>query len=301
GKYRKPSVFDASLITIGSWKREAQQRGDLVVNFYFETKRLVWEILTRDSNIKLRLEIKWEHIVGMRVSLEENQYGILEIELSQPPLFFKAKDPQRKKHTVWFSVPDFTDGQATRSWSHSLAFPPGALDEPFKKLVDCEPRFYNMCLNRFISPHTPMNISTIKPRAPVRVQVPVQRNDQVPLMQTTGLPYSNTLYMDSSFVTVTSQNNHISPITSLPPYNIGGGAYYNHNINPVPQSPSRGNENQCLTYYSDFEAATNNYGSTNVPSAPLIGTEKVPVVMNNTNTYEQGETNAREKLEEKEI
>ncbi|PON48209.1 hypothetical protein PanWU01x14_238590, partial [Parasponia andersonii] len=296
GKYRKPSVFDASLITIGSWKREAQQRGDLVANFYFETKRLVWEILKRDSKIKLRLEIKWEHIVGMRVSLEENQHGILEIELSQPPMFFKATDPQRKKHTVWFSVPDFTDGQATLSCCHSLVFSPGALDEPFKRLVDCEPRFYNMCLNRFISPQTPMNITTIMPRAPVpvRVQVPVQRN-QVP-SQTTGLPYSNTLYMDSSFVTVTSENSHISPITSIPPYNIGGGAYYNHNINPLPQFPSGCNENQQLTYYSDFEA----YGSTNVPSAPLIGTEEVPIVMNNTN-YEQGETNGREKSEEKEI
>ncbi|PON57605.1 hypothetical protein TorRG33x02_293340 [Trema orientale] len=120
--------------------------GDLVANFNYTKKNLVWEILERGLSIKLMLGIKWEHIVGMRVSLEENQPGILEVELSEPPLF--SKDIDRQPRVTGPDLPeilDFTNGEATLLRNkHYLIFPSGALDEHFKKLVDSEPRFHHI-------------------------------------------------------------------------------------------------------------------------------------------------------------
>ncbi|PON48217.1 hypothetical protein PanWU01x14_238670 [Parasponia andersonii] len=144
---KKASKLDALFIKIGSWQRIAQHDEDLVAKCYFAKKKLVWEILER--GLKSKIEIQWEYIVGMSVSLERNQPGILELELSQPPLFFKETDPQPKRHTLWASVPDFTDGQASICRMHSLQFPPGAYDRHFEKLLVCEPRFLDMCRSPF--------------------------------------------------------------------------------------------------------------------------------------------------------
>ncbi|PON35448.1 hypothetical protein TorRG33x02_351320 [Trema orientale] len=106
----KASHVDASFIRIGSWKRAAQNSKDLVAKIYFGKRRLVWEILER--GLKSKIEIQWEHIVGMRVFLEENGSVIFEVELSRPPLFCKEVYPLPMRHTLWDLASDFTDGQA---------------------------------------------------------------------------------------------------------------------------------------------------------------------------------------------
>ncbi|PON57607.1 hypothetical protein TorRG33x02_293360 [Trema orientale] len=144
---KKASHLDVSFIEIGSWKRAAQYSGDLVAKCYFAKKRLVWEIL--EMGLKSKIEIHWNHIVGMRVALEENWPGIFEIELSQPPLFFKEICPRPMTHTLWDSAPDFTYGQAKICRIHYLQFPPGAFHIHFEKLLHFEPRFLHLCKSPF--------------------------------------------------------------------------------------------------------------------------------------------------------
>ncbi|PON48210.1 hypothetical protein PanWU01x14_238600 [Parasponia andersonii] len=144
---KKATHLYASFIEIGSWKRAAQHSEDLVAKCYFAKKRLVWEIL--EMGLKSKIEIHWNHIVGMRVALEENWPGIFEIELSQPPLFFKEICPRPMKHTLWDSAPDFTYGQAKLCRIHYLQFPPGAFDIHFEKLLLFEPRFLHLCKSPF--------------------------------------------------------------------------------------------------------------------------------------------------------
>ncbi|KAF4389772.1 hypothetical protein F8388_009905, partial [Cannabis sativa] len=75
---KKASKLNASLIKIGSWQRVAVHEEDVVTKCYFGKKKLVWEILER--GLKSKIEIHWECIMGMRVSLQKNQPGILQLE-----------------------------------------------------------------------------------------------------------------------------------------------------------------------------------------------------------------------------
>ena len=109
--------------------------GDLVAKCYYAKRKLVWEVL--DSSLKSKMEVQWSDISGLRASFLEDQSAVLDIEvvyeyicpgvllsyfifirflflqLSRPPLFFREINPQPRKHTLWQSTSDFTDGQAT--------------------------------------------------------------------------------------------------------------------------------------------------------------------------------------------
>ncbi|PON57601.1 hypothetical protein TorRG33x02_293300 [Trema orientale] len=111
--YNQQTILEASVITIGSWQRAALDGRNLIAIFFYDEQILAWEILERGPKFKLKIEMRWEHIVGMGVSLEKNEPGILEVEISQPPLFFKGIDPHPTKPADWTSIPDFTDAQAT--------------------------------------------------------------------------------------------------------------------------------------------------------------------------------------------
>ncbi|XP_044482933.1 uncharacterized protein LOC123209177 isoform X2 [Mangifera indica] len=106
----KASNFSASLLRIGKWERVSIYEGDLVAKCYYAKKKLVWEFLER--TLKRKIEIQWGDILAIRATMNENEPGILEIELKNPPTFHHETDPQPRKHTNWKTVADFTDGQA---------------------------------------------------------------------------------------------------------------------------------------------------------------------------------------------
>ncbi|XP_024926613.3 uncharacterized protein LOC112490647 [Ziziphus jujuba] len=139
--------FGASLLRIGLWQRITRNEGDLVAKCYYAKRKLVWEIL--EKGLKSKIEIQWSDVVGMRAILEENRPGILEIELSIPPTFYKESDPQPRKHTLWNASPDFTDGQALIYRRHYLEFPSGVLDKHYEKLLQRENRFYQLSKSPF--------------------------------------------------------------------------------------------------------------------------------------------------------
>ncbi|KAF3454121.1 hypothetical protein FNV43_RR04568 [Rhamnella rubrinervis] len=139
--------FAALLLRIGSWQRVARNEGDLVAKFYYAKRKLVWEIL--EKSLKSKIEVQWSDVMGMRAIVEENQPGVLEIELSQPPTFYKETNPQPRKHTLWNASLDFTDGQALLNRRHYLEFPPGVLDKHYEKLLQRESRFFAMSKRSF--------------------------------------------------------------------------------------------------------------------------------------------------------
>ncbi|KAM1442639.1 hypothetical protein ACFX1T_010195 [Malus domestica] len=145
----KASNFNASFIRIGSWQRVAHNEGDLVAKYYYAKRKLVWEIL--DQGLKSKIEVQWSNILAMRAVIKENEPGILEIELNQPPTFHRESDPQPRKHTMWNVASDFTNGQALIHRRHYVQFPPGALDKHYKKLIQCENRFLEMSQRPFPS------------------------------------------------------------------------------------------------------------------------------------------------------
>ncbi|XP_062005366.1 uncharacterized protein LOC133722496 isoform X1 [Rosa rugosa] len=149
----KASNFCASLLRIGSWQRVSEHEGDLVAKCYYAKRKLVWEIL--DSGLKSKIEVQWSDIISLRAVIEENQPGILEIELGQPPTFHRESNPQPRKHTMWNPTTDFTSGEALIHRRHYLQFPPGLLDKHYEKLIQCESRFLELSQRPFPSQRSP--------------------------------------------------------------------------------------------------------------------------------------------------
>ncbi|XP_031249169.1 uncharacterized protein LOC116106997 [Pistacia vera] len=149
----KASNFSASLLRIGKWERVSIHEGDLVAKCYYAKKKLVWEFLER--TLKRKIEIQWGDILAIRATMNENEPGILQIELKNPPTFHHETDPQPRKHTNWKTAADFTDGQALVWRRHYLTFPPGVLDKPFEKLLQCDDRLNELSRQPFPSLKSP--------------------------------------------------------------------------------------------------------------------------------------------------
>ncbi|KAG6523579.1 hypothetical protein ZIOFF_013440 [Zingiber officinale] len=66
-------------------------------------------------------------------------HGTLDIVLVRPPLFFRATDPQPRKHTPWQATRDFTNGEACIHKRHLLQCPQTLLSKNFAKLIYCDP------------------------------------------------------------------------------------------------------------------------------------------------------------------
>ncbi|XP_065854782.1 uncharacterized protein [Euphorbia lathyris] len=145
----KAANFEATSIKIGKWERIKKNEGDITAKCYFAKKKLVWEFL--QGNLKSKIEIQWNEIIGLQVDLQENKPGILEIELNKAPDFFEEIDPQPRKHTIWRVTSDFTGGAASTFRRHSIVFPPGILDKHYEKLLQCDQRLYGLTRKPFPS------------------------------------------------------------------------------------------------------------------------------------------------------
>lgn len=134
----KAANFPASKLRIGTWECTSRYDGDLVAKCYYAKRKLVWEVL--DSGLKSKMEVQWSDISALKAVFPDDQPAVLDIELSRPPLFFREINPQPRKHTLWQSTSDFTDGQATICRHHSVQFPVGVLNRHFEKLLQCDVR-----------------------------------------------------------------------------------------------------------------------------------------------------------------
>ncbi|XVF41773.1 hypothetical protein PTKIN_Ptkin01aG0307100 [Pterospermum kingtungense] len=152
----KAENFPISLLKIGSWQRVSRNEGDLVAKCYFAKRKLVWEFL--ENGLKSKIEIQWSDILSFKAVIQEDQPGVLDIELNQPPAFYREIDPQPRKHTQWRMASDFTGGQAPVIRRHHLEFPPGAIDRPLEKLLRCDSRLFQLSRQgypRLDSPYFP--------------------------------------------------------------------------------------------------------------------------------------------------
>ncbi|KAI3714457.1 hypothetical protein L6452_21411 [Arctium lappa] len=76
--------------------------------------------------------------ISLRSHIESNPCA--KFELSEQPEFGQEIKFQPGKHTLWGPSDDFTEGQALVCRRHTVVFPPGVLDEAFKKLLQCDRR-----------------------------------------------------------------------------------------------------------------------------------------------------------------
>ena len=60
-------------------QRASKYEGDLVAKCYFAKRKLVWEFL--ENGLKSKIEIQWYDILSLKAVMQENQPGILEIEV----------------------------------------------------------------------------------------------------------------------------------------------------------------------------------------------------------------------------
>ncbi|QCD80479.1 hypothetical protein DEO72_LG2g800 [Vigna unguiculata] len=132
----KASNFPASLLRIGSWEYKSKHEGDLVAKCYFAKRKLVWEVL--EGELKSKMEIQWSDIMSLKANCPDTGPSSLTVALARQPLFFKETNPQPRKHTVWQTTSDFTDGEAGKHRQHFLEFPQGMLAKNFEKLVQCD-------------------------------------------------------------------------------------------------------------------------------------------------------------------
>ncbi|MCO5569558.1 hypothetical protein L7F22_023273 [Adiantum nelumboides] len=134
----KAANFPASKLRIGTWECTSRYDGDLVAKCYYAKRKLVWEVL--DSGLKSKMEVQWSDISALNAVIPDDQSAVLDIELSRCPLFFREINPQPRKHTLWHSTSDFTDGQASICRHHSIQFPAGVFNRHFEKLLQCDDR-----------------------------------------------------------------------------------------------------------------------------------------------------------------
>ncbi|MCO5554967.1 hypothetical protein L7F22_008507 [Adiantum nelumboides] len=134
----KAANFPASKLRIGTWECTSRYDGDLVAKCYYAKRKLVWEVL--DSGLKSKMEVQWSDISALNAVFPDDQSAVLDIELSRCPLFFREINPQPRKHTLWHSTSDFTDGQASICRHHSIQFPAGVFNRHFEKLLQCDDR-----------------------------------------------------------------------------------------------------------------------------------------------------------------
>ncbi|KAI3445408.1 hypothetical protein Pfo_002073 [Paulownia fortunei] len=149
----KASNFPAIFIKIGAWQRITRHEGDLTAKLYYAKRKLVWEVL--EGALKSKIEIQWSDIIAIRAITPDNEPGTLEIELNQPPLFYREINPQPRKHTLWQQASDFTGGQAPIWRRHYVRFPPGILDKHYEKLLQCDQRLFALSQKPFPSHESP--------------------------------------------------------------------------------------------------------------------------------------------------
>ncbi|KAK8655094.1 hypothetical protein V6N13_107686 [Hibiscus sabdariffa] len=140
----KASNFPASILRIGNWEYKSRYEGDLVAKCYFAKHKLVWEVL--EGGLKSKIEIQWSDIMALKANCPDNGPGTLNVVLARQPLFFRETNPQPRKHTLWQTTSDFTDGQASIHRQHFLQCPQGLLNKHFEKLIQCDMRLN--CLSR---------------------------------------------------------------------------------------------------------------------------------------------------------
>ncbi|XP_073219868.1 uncharacterized protein [Cicer arietinum] len=134
----KASNFPATLLRIGSWEYKSKYEGDLVAKCYFAKHKLVWEVL--EGELKSKIEIQWSDIMALKANCPEDGPSSLTVVVGRHPLFFRETNPQPRKHTLWQSTSDFTDGQASKHRQHFLQCPQGMLTKHFEKLIQCDIR-----------------------------------------------------------------------------------------------------------------------------------------------------------------
>ncbi|KAK8501685.1 hypothetical protein V6N13_009669 [Hibiscus sabdariffa] len=149
----KADNFPISFIRIGQWQRVSRKDQDMVAKCYFAKKKLVWEFL--EDRLKRKIEIQWSDILSLRAVLQQGQPGILELELTQVPLFFHEKDPRPRKHTQWKPDVDFTGNQASNYRRHYLEFPPGVLGKHLDKLLSYDRRLSMLSRGDFPTLNSP--------------------------------------------------------------------------------------------------------------------------------------------------
>ncbi|KAK4339734.1 hypothetical protein RND71_041196 [Anisodus tanguticus] len=144
----KASNFPAMKLKIGTWERVSRHEGDLIAKCYYAKRKLVWEIL--DGPLKSKIEIQWSDIIAIRASIPPGeQPGVLELELNQPPTFYRETNPQPRKHTLWQQTSDFTGGQAPIYRRHCVRFSPGVLDKHYEKLLNYDARLKELSKQPF--------------------------------------------------------------------------------------------------------------------------------------------------------
>ncbi|XP_020275117.1 uncharacterized protein LOC109849670 [Asparagus officinalis] len=149
----KACNMPAFSLQIGSWKRVASFDGDVVAKCYFSKQKLVWEVLC--EGLKSKMEIQWLQISAIKATFIEGRPDSLKIELEKPPMYFRESSPQPRRHTMWVSGNDFTEGQAQIYRRHILQFPEGTLEKHYEKLLQCDPRLYELSQRPFPDLNSP--------------------------------------------------------------------------------------------------------------------------------------------------
>ncbi|KAG9152420.1 hypothetical protein Leryth_015824 [Lithospermum erythrorhizon] len=157
----KASNFTASVLRIGSWEYKSRYEGDLVVKCYFAKHKLVWEVL--DGGLKNKIEIQLSNIMAIKANYPDGEPGTLDVVLARQPLFYRERNPQPRKHTLWQATSDFTNGQASMHRHHFLQCPKGLLGKHFEKLIQFDPRLNYLSQQPEITLDSPF----FEPRLPI--------------------------------------------------------------------------------------------------------------------------------------
>ncbi|GLT94827.1 hypothetical protein SLE2022_125460 [Rubroshorea leprosula] len=270
----KATNFQAKALLIGSWRRVAEVPNDLVVKIYFAKRKLIWEIM--EDGLKNKIEIEWADILALRAYSEDDGTEVLQVELCQPPQFFREQKSNPRSHTQWRATGDFTNGQALFCRRHKVICAPGALFKEVARLLQ-----YDSHLNKLKDRNFPsLDSLYFDSRPPV-----IHSNNQFqPIFKAEVLNSPSDQAQRSSIIygklsiqqTTTLQSQVPDGCMNIPAGENSGLVYLSGGMSNFPDSSQLDNsfgDVQFRNIYADAVHEMNNFGNNNQVMNPATSFE----------------------------
>ncbi|KAK9710279.1 hypothetical protein K7432_008530 [Basidiobolus ranarum] len=104
--------FTCDTLSIGTWRRMAITKNDLLCYFNLTDKKMSWHIT--DNNSRFKMEFDFLAIVGIEFKILDAVFGQIAININQVPEF--SMEVKVGNNSVWTTCRDFTEGKQASSF-----------------------------------------------------------------------------------------------------------------------------------------------------------------------------------------
>ncbi|KAK9767130.1 hypothetical protein K7432_003322 [Basidiobolus ranarum] len=110
-------LFACDTLGVGTWRRMAVTKNDLLCYFNLNDKKMSWQIT--DNSSRFKMEFPFSSVVGIEYKALDVVFGQIIIDINQVPEF--SMEVKVGSNPIWTPCRDFTEGkQASRFFRHII-------------------------------------------------------------------------------------------------------------------------------------------------------------------------------------